>query len=89
MSNIEGVTAICGQSECITNMPIIPFLKDLYTKVVIIFDNDETGIKNSEELAQKYNVTNFIIPPFEGGKDISDCFKQKKFNLIKEKWQNI
>lgn len=90
MSQIKGVTAICGQSECITNMPIIPFLKDLYTKVVIIFDNDETGIKNSEELAQKYNVTNFIIPPFEGGKDISDCFKQKKFNLlIKEKWQNI
>lgn len=90
MSNIKGVTAICGQSESITNMPIIPFLKDLYTKVVIIFDNDETGKTNSEELAQKYNVDNFVIPSFDGGKDISDCFKQGKFNyLITKKWQNI
>ena len=89
MSNIKGVTAICGQSECITNMPLIPFLKDLYTKVVIIFDNDATGIKNSTELAEKYGITNFIIPKFEGGKDISDAYKCKQFNIIKEKWKHL
>lgn len=89
MSNIKGVTAICGQSECITNMPLIPFLKDIYTKVVIIFDNDATGIKNSTELAEKYGITNFIIPKFEGGKDLSDAYKCNKFNIIIEKWKNI
>lgn len=50
-------------------------LKRRFNKVYICLDNDEPGIKDSEILAQKTGFINVQLPPFEGGKDISDMYK--------------
>ena len=83
-----GVDVVAGQSERITSLPddiLIHLLK--YKQIVILFDNDETGIESSKYLSEKYNFKNVIIPSFKGGKDISDYYKQYK--NINEIWKLI
>jgi hypothetical protein len=56
-----------------------------FKQVFICLDNDDVGLKNAEKLAEKTGFTNIILPPFEGGKDISDLFKsvgKNEFNKI-------
>ena len=56
-------------------------------KVYILFDNDETGLKDGVSLSKSTGFTNLILPPFEGGKDVSDYYKvygkEKFINLFK------
>lgn len=59
-----------------------------FKQVFICLDNDKVGLKNAEKLAEKTGFTNIILPPFEGGKDISDLFKsvgKEEFNKIIKK----
>ena len=62
-------------------------LKKRYSKIFILYDNDEAGLKYGKILESKTGFTNIIIPHFEYGKDISDFYKikgKKQFiNLIK------
>lgn len=56
-----------------------------FKQVFICLDNDDVGLKNAERLAEKTGFTNIVLPPFEGGKDISDLFKsvgKNEFNKI-------
>lgn len=56
-----------------------------FKQVFICLDNDDVGLKNAEKLAEKTGFTNIVLPPFEGGKDISDLFKsvgKNEFNKI-------
>lgn len=50
-------------------------LRRRFTDVFICLDNDITGKTDSSKLAESTGFINVIIPPFEGGKDISDYFK--------------
>ena len=62
-------------------------LKRRYKQQYIILDNDECGIADSIKLSNRTGFKNIILPPFEGGKDISDAFKvlgkEKFIQLIK------
>mgnify|MGYP004568969891 CR=1 FL=1 len=50
-------------------------LKRRFNKVYICLDNDEAGLKDALHLANKTGFINIILPPFKGGKDISDYYK--------------
>ena len=67
-------------------------LRRRFENIYILLDNDETGLKDAEKLANSTMFINVVIPAFEGGKDVSDyykCFGKEKFiqlfeSLIKE-----
>ena len=50
-------------------------LKRRFTKQFIILDNDEVGLQDAVKLAERTGFKNIILPPFVGGKDISDYYK--------------
>lgn len=50
-------------------------LRDRFTDVIIILDNDEPGLKYAESLAKATGFRNVTLPQFDGGKDISDLYK--------------
>lgn len=50
-------------------------LKRRYKHIYILLDNDEAGLKDGEKLSESTGFTNLVLPPFEGGKDVSDMFK--------------
>ena len=57
-------------------------LKRRYKRVFVLFDNDESGIKDGLVFSEKTGFTNIVLPKFEGGKDVSDAYKI----LGKEEW---
>lgn len=93
--------AICFNSET-ANPPkgFFEYLRDLGIKAISLLDNDETGIKQSQLLLDKYNIPSLEIPTEfidKGGKDISDYVKlgltkdqfDKCFNNAVDKLKNI
>ena len=49
--------------------------------ILICFDNDERGLLYAKTLSEETGYINKVLPPFEGGKDISDyvkCFGKDK-----------
>ena len=72
-----GIPAIAVQGEGynISNTAC-SVLKSRFKHIFICFDNDKTGLKDAEKLSKKTQFTNIIIPHFNGGKDISDYYKQ-------------
>lgn len=52
-------------------------LKRRYTEVYICLDNDNAGLQDAIKLASKTGFINVVLPPFDGGKDISDLYKVK------------
>lgn len=50
-------------------------LSTRFREVIIILDNDEPGLAYAERLSAETGFRNVILPPFEGGKDISDLYK--------------
>ncbi len=50
-------------------------LKRRFKKQYILFDNDKPGIEDGIKLSQRTGFTNIILPPFNGGKDVSDLRK--------------
>lgn len=51
-------------------------LKQRFKKQYVCLDNDIPGKKDAEKLVALTGFTNVEIPQFEGGKDISDYYKQ-------------
>lgn len=68
--------SVCLQGE---GYPVsdtaIKELKRRFKEVYICLDNDKTGIKDAKKLSEELDAINVVIPPFEGGKDISDFYK--------------
>ena len=62
-------------------------LKARFKKILILFDNDETGIKKAQEYSNKYNLIQFVIDSKFNAKDISDAVKLNGFDVIKN-WLN-
>lgn len=87
------IPCICLQGEGypISNTAINE-LKDRFNHVFICLDNDEAGLKDAAKLAKATGFTNVVIPPFEGGKDISDYYKmygKQQFKTLFTKLFNI
>ena len=74
----NGFDAICMNSET-ASIPesLITELKARFENVVILYDNDETGLKRSIAIADEYNLIRIVIPKSDTVKDISDFFKEK------------
>jgi hypothetical protein len=71
-----GIPAIAVQGEAYNiSETAINELKRRYKQVYILFDNDDAGLKDGEKLAHLTGFTNIVLPPFTGGKDISDLYK--------------
>jgi hypothetical protein len=84
--------AIQGEGYNMSNTAISE-LRKRFKSVFICLDNDEPGLKDGKSLGESTKFTNIILPPFKGGKDISDLrkavgkvqFKTIIYNLFKEK----
>lgn len=76
-----GYIAIATNNET-SFMPIdvLDGLKKRFKKIIILFDNDETGIKFSEILCKEYELSSIFTPL----KDASDTIKEYKPKITKE-----
>lgn len=83
--------AIQGEGYIISETAINE-LKRRYTKQYVCLDNDSWGLTDAIKLCESTGFTNLIIPPFEGGKDLSDYYKlfgkEKFIELIKNLFKN-
>ena len=71
-----GIPAICLQGEAYEISETAQrILMERFERVCILLDNDEPGKKDANKLQQKTGFINIELPPFEGGKDISDLYK--------------
>jgi hypothetical protein len=86
----KGYNAISLNSE--TAKPTTELLSDLrsrFAEVVILYDNDKTGIEQGKELSSAFGLSRVILPELaNNGKDISDFFatggKKEGFDQIVE-----
>jgi len=80
-----GIPAVAVQGEGYgMSDTAISELKRRFTNVYILFDNDEAGLTDGKKLSEQTGFTNITLPPFEGGKDVSDMYKslgQNKFRV--------
>jgi hypothetical protein len=88
-----GYASICFNSETyIPSAEFILSLKKRFKRVVIVYDSDETGMKQSEKLSSQFGVLRVLLDPdiLDGGKDISDMvlagnaefFEEMKTELV-------
>jgi hypothetical protein len=75
----NGHSAICLNSEtAFPSEELIQDLKQRFEDVVLLYDIDETGIKQSKKIAKDYELKRLLLPndlKKKGGKDVSDFFK--------------
>ena len=85
-----GIAAIAPQSETqFISDDVLNTLKTRFKYIVLVFDNDQTGIEFTNKIKRKYNwIIPMIIPRKYKAKDISDFYKmygrEKTILLIKE-----
>ena len=80
---ITGIEAIAPDSE----NSVIPenFMKPLlmkYQKIIVLFDNDEPGIKSAQRYQEKYHF-NYIN--LDMSKDLSDSVKDHGVEAVRDK----
>lgn len=64
-------------------------LKRRYSRVYVLFDNDDPGIKDGQQFSERTGFINVVLPKFTGGKDISDGFKFWGAEKFKEIMKSI
>lgn len=84
-----GIPSIAVQGEGYSmSDTAISVLKNRFKHLFVCFDNDEPGLEDAVKFSERTGFTNVVLPPFEGGKDISDLFRSLKdkrdFQKIKE-----
>jgi hypothetical protein len=72
----KGYNAVSLNSETASIKPnIINELKTRFQKIIVLYDNDETGIRQAERISSTHNLLNLKLNPIpNNGKDISDYF---------------
>jgi DNA primase len=79
ISNIE---AIAPDSEnTMIGERAIGELKLKYSNIIVLFDNDEPGVKAAERYKEKYGFS-YILLPME--KDLSDSVKEHGIDKVRE-----
>jgi hypothetical protein len=80
-----GFTAIAPQSET-SDIPeeIIDNIRLRSKKLIILFDNDYTGIEQSKKYASKYNCRYIVLPHDNISKDVAEYVKNHGLNKTKE-----
>ena len=85
-----GIAAIAPQSETqFIQDNVLEVLKKRFKHIVLLFDNDQTGLEFTNKIKRKYKwITPMIIPLKYKAKDISDFYKaygrDKTIELIKD-----
>ena len=74
----KGEYAVCLNSETAAVPPeLMAALKTRFKEVVVLYDSDETGVKNSHKIAQQFGIGRMSLPKWlteSGGKDVADFF---------------
>lgn len=81
-----GYSAISPSSES-TFIPnvVLEDLKKRFKRIIVLFDRDIAGCRNTIKIRNKYKVNALFINKKFAAKDISDAIKLNDFNTIK-KW---
>ena len=80
--SIGNIESIAPDSEnTMISETVIKELKSKYFKIIILFDNDEPGIKAAQKYKEKYGL-DYVILPLE--KDLSDSVKLHGIDKVKE-----
>ena len=84
-----GIPAISPSSES-TFIPddILEDLKKRFKRIIILFDRDQAGCRNTIKRRNKYQRNALILNKKFEAKDISDAIKRNGFNVIKEWLEN-
>lgn len=80
-----GIPAISPSSES-TFIPdkVLERLKKRFKRIIILFDRDSSGCKNSIKIWNKHKLKPLFINKSFKSKDISDAIKNNSFDIIKE-----
>jgi len=80
-----GYNAISPNSESsfITDK-LFNSLKERFTRIVLFFDNDETGKMYSQKITEKYKIESIFIPSYMEIKDLSDFIYDYDIESAKE-----
>lgn len=71
-----GIPCICPQGEGYgISTTAAEALKSRFANIYVCFDNDAPGINYADKFCRNTGFYNVVIPPFDGGKDISDYYK--------------
>ena len=80
--SIGNIESIAPDSEnTMISETVIKQLKSRYSKIIILFDNDEPGIKAAQKYKEKYGL-DYVILPLE--KELSDSVKLHGIDKVKE-----
>ena len=79
-----------GNIECIApdsentmiGESVINKLREKYSKIIVLFDNDEPGMKAAQGYQDKYNIPHVIL---EMSKDLSDSVKDHGIEPVRDK----
>jgi 5S rRNA maturation endonuclease (ribonuclease M5) len=79
-----------GNIECIApdsentmiGESVINKLREKYSKIIVLFDNDEPGIKAAQRYQDKYNIPHVIL---DMSKDLSDSVKDHGIEPVRDK----
>jgi 5S rRNA maturation endonuclease (ribonuclease M5) len=79
-----------GNIECIApdsentmiGESVINKLREKYSKIIVLFDNDEPGMKAAQRYQDKYNIPHVIL---EMSKDLSDSVKDHGIEPVRDK----
>lgn len=79
-----GIPAISPSSES-TFIPedVLKLLKSRFKRILILFDRDEAGVKQSRKISLKTGLNTLFIHKKYKAKDVSDAVKQHGFEEIK------
>jgi DNA primase len=79
-----------GNIECIApdsentmiGESVINKLREKYSKIIVLFDNDEPGIKAAQRYQDKYNIPHVIL---DMSKDLSDSVRDHGIEPVRDK----
>jgi 5S rRNA maturation endonuclease (ribonuclease M5) len=79
-----------GNIECIApdsentmiGESVINKLREKYSKIIVLFDNDEPGIKAAQRYQDKYNIPHVIL---DMSKDLSDSVRDHGIEAVRDK----
>lgn len=81
--NINNVECIAPDSEnTMIREAVISTLIPKYSKIIVLFDNDEPGIKAAQKYKEKYNFDYVIL---DMSKDLSDSIKDYGVKAVRDK----